>query len=171
MLPQLFERVDEVGQLEKSEPPKEESAPAPKKPKSKRNHIKKAPSFNRRNVYKSMIRAVIAHIRNHSSSLNETLSAKGFPKEEVERVFADAVVYKEIEMKGKDKRRFQAQIEAIVKERSASTQVLIEAFKETLENYKKGVTNKVAAHNLTGYMELYEEYLGMAEKSLMERIL
>lgn len=125
--------------------------------------------FNKRNVFKSIVRSMIAYAKKNKNDLKKSLREKGYPVEEIENSFVCIDKYKEVETAKHIKRRFQALIEEIIGEKSAGTYILKKSLNAMLNNYNTGDSGKVTTKNLQGYKNLYKECLEKAKRSLKER--
>eukprot|EP00826_Nyctotherus_ovalis_P048732 TRINITY_DN576_c0_g2_i2.p1 TRINITY_DN576_c0_g2~~TRINITY_DN576_c0_g2_i2.p1 ORF type:complete len:217 (+),score=32.32 TRINITY_DN576_c0_g2_i2:49-651(+) len=122
--------------------------------------------FNKRNIYKSIIRSMLSYLRKNRKNILLHLAGEGHSLEEVEGAFAAIESYRKIEEPMQSKRRFQNLVEDIIRENSIATYILKESLVAAINCYDKGNAGKVTPENLKGYKSLYMECLNRARNRL-----
>lgn len=137
-----------------------------------RDKVKEKPRktiFSKRNIFKSIVRSMIAYASKNKNDLEKFLLEKGYSVEEIENSFVCIDKYKEVEAAKLIKMRFRGLIEEIIGEKSATTYILKKSLNAMLNNYNIGHSGKVTTKNLQGYKDLYKECLEKTKHNLKEK--
>ena len=124
--------------------------------------------FNRRNVFKSIIRNLSKYARNNHMALTKTLTDAGYVISDIEHALVDATWYKDIEGK-KERNKFKNLVDNIVKAKTPLTYILRDSLISMLQKFEMGNTKKITTENLVEYKKICMDYLVKSNNVLDER--
>lgn len=118
----------------------------------------KVTSFNKRNIFKSIVRNMTTYVKKNRSTLVKVLSDLGYSIGDIKHALFEVENYKRMEEPSSNRNRFQKLIEKVIAEKSAATYILRDSLHSMISNAKNQRWKKITARNLQSYKEVYIDY-------------
>lgn len=115
-------------------------------------------SYMKRNVYKSILRAMLRYARSNEESMITELRDYKFSEEEIQKSLN---VIKELNKKDevwKNPKKSQNAINGMLTERTPCTYILKETLYSIMNNWTEGSVGRVSRNNLHTYKEVYQDF-------------
>eukprot|EP00826_Nyctotherus_ovalis_P052276 TRINITY_DN6605_c0_g1_i15.p1 TRINITY_DN6605_c0_g1~~TRINITY_DN6605_c0_g1_i15.p1 ORF type:complete len:173 (-),score=18.88 TRINITY_DN6605_c0_g1_i15:110-628(-) len=147
----LMERCQSAARNLQSEPNRDDDSLQPSPKQSKR-------AYEKRNVYKSIIRHAFKYIRSNREVIVDILKKEGFTLESILEAFDEIenLVRQENE-KGKPKNAKKA-LEQMIESKCICAYILRESLKIMIENWNTGNKGKILRTNVQIYKEVCQDY-------------
>jgi len=129
------------------------------------NH-KHSTAYMKRNVYKSIIRAMYRYRKNNARVIDQLLSEKGYSKEEIQKAFDKINKLNNENSIWKNPRKSRTALYSMISKRTPCTYILKETLHSMLSNWRKGTVGRVSKGNLCTYKEVYQDFYNQTLKLL-----
>lgn len=123
-------------------------------------------AYSKRNVYKSILRSMLQHIKQSHANLSKLLLEKGYSAKEFEHAFYKISVYNDMERKKGSKKKSQTLLKKMVQAKCIYTHILKETLEAIMAKWNKGIFGKISQANQGVYREVYSKYLKIANSLL-----
>jgi hypothetical protein len=130
------------------------------------HYHKHSTAYMKRNVYKSIIRAMERYRKNNEEIIDELLKKKGYSKEEIRQAYNIINELNREDSVWKNPKKSRAALHSIVTERTASTYILKETLSSMLNNWRRGSVGRMSKDNLRTYREVYQDFYNQTLKLL-----
>lgn len=123
-------------------------------------------AYNRRNVYKAIIRRMLSHINKNKEYVITILEGSGFNRNEINVAFKYIFELNHLHKQKGNLKRPQKTINSILKERCIHTYILKETLSFMIKDWESGHNGKVTRKNVIFYKEVCESYYSQCMKLL-----
>lgn len=126
----------------------------------------KSASFLNRNIMKSILRQMKAHIKNERDPVVNILKMAGYKMTEIEHAFFTLNSFDAADSKSKARNELKKFLEKAIKRKSAYTYILRDALHDTMKEWEDGKYGKISKTNFEEYKKTYECYYAKAKNLL-----
>lgn len=134
--------------------------------KSDTGYERHTTSYMKRNVYKSIIRAMFRYLKNNERKVVEELKGKNFSEEDIRKAFKAISELNREEAVLKNPRKSQTALSELISENAGCTYILKEALRHILDNWTKGRMGRISSTNIHTYRQVYQDFHAQALKLL-----
>jgi hypothetical protein len=115
-------------------------------------------AYKRRNVYKSILRHMHAHIRRSREKVLTRLRTAGYTGQQIEHAFYKVGVYNDSERERNNKQRARTLVNKIIAKKNIYAYILQGTLSSLISDWTRGKTGKVSGQNLDTYKDVCKAY-------------
>lgn len=123
-------------------------------------------SYMKRNVYKSIVRAMFRYVKIYRAEIIKDLMANNFDQLSINQAFMEISLLNRKDAIWKNQKNSQAALINMVSIRKPCTYILRETIRKMVEEWKKGSIGRISKKNMGIYMEVYKDFYAKASKTL-----